>query len=219
MPANIWAICSKKGGPGKTTTAANLAVELQKKGHVVKVIDADKQGTLSRYIDRRNERTDTPSMSCSQKTGQINILANDLAEHSDYVIIDTAGRESAELRYALMVADLIIIPNRPSYIDLEELDPMEEELALTEPLAKPTRKVIAFLNACDTKKIQAKREARALVNEYSSIPLANQQIPNSQQFGFTMRDGLVISEQKQERGIAGSYQILLDELLNYEQGN
>lgn len=217
MTGKIWAVCSKKGGPGKSTTAANLAVELQNKGFSVSVIDTDKQRTLSKFFDRRNELEDIQPIVCEEKQGKINLVADRAAQTVDYVIIDTPGRESPELVYTLAVANLIIIPSRTSYIDLEELDGIENDLELTEANAKPNRKAITFLNACTPRKIKAKRQAKELVTEYSTIPLAKQQIPNSDQFGFTMQHGRVISEQKEERAIAGSFQILTNELLDFEK--
>ena len=218
MTGKIWAICATKGGPGKSTTTCNLAVELQNKGFSVSVIDADKQGTTNDFFDLRNQKEGITHTPIFQKTGQINLTANDLAKTSDYVLIDIAGRMAPELRYALVCSDLVIIPSRPSFIDLKTLDTLEDELELSEPMAKPNRKVITFLNACDSKRIKAKRHAKSLIIDYSKIPLAKQTIPSKEEFAETMEYGHVISEQKNDRKIAGSFQILLNELLAFEQG-
>lgn len=51
-------ITSQKGGSGKTTLAAHLAVEAQRDGKSqVFIIDTDKQGTLSLWHERREAET------------------------------------------------------------------------------------------------------------------------------------------------------------------
>jgi chromosome partitioning protein len=53
-------ITSQKGGSGKTTLAAHLAVEAERIGDVpVWLIDTDEQGTLSQWHARREQ--DTPN--------------------------------------------------------------------------------------------------------------------------------------------------------------
>jgi len=54
-------ITSQKGGSGKTMLAAHLAVEAERIGDgPVWLIDTDRQGTLSRWHERRT--ADTPQL-------------------------------------------------------------------------------------------------------------------------------------------------------------
>ena len=46
-------LATQKGGSGKSTLAIGLAVAAQQAGHRVRVIETDRQGTLSKWQARR----------------------------------------------------------------------------------------------------------------------------------------------------------------------
>lgn len=54
MNAKVIAICSQKGGTGKTTTCANLGFGLARQGKKVLLIDSDPQGDLTASLGYRN---------------------------------------------------------------------------------------------------------------------------------------------------------------------
>ena len=51
MKSKVIAVTNQKGGVGKTTTTANLAYALTKKGHDVLLIDFDSQASLTNYLN------------------------------------------------------------------------------------------------------------------------------------------------------------------------
>ncbi|EBE2365201.1 cobyrinic acid a,c-diamide synthase [Salmonella enterica] len=109
----IIVIGGDKGGTGKTTLTANLAVFLMKKGKTVTVVKTDNNNSISDWYEERRQRKLPlfPLVECFGKVKDEIVLLN---KRSDIVIVDTAGYDSPELRSALQCADLLISPVRPS---------------------------------------------------------------------------------------------------------
>lgn len=108
---------SQKGGCGKSTLATNISASLALRGFEVCLLDADKQITSGSWAIEREAHKLSPITSL-QKYGPLASTLKDLAKRYQYVVVDTAGRDSDELRSAMLVADLAIFPFRPSQADL-----------------------------------------------------------------------------------------------------
>src|SRR5215813_4453603 len=99
-------ISSQKGGSGKTTLAAHLAVEAERAGDApVWIIDTDKQATLSLWHERRTQ--DTPQRAEIPFTRLAEGLAEVAARGAAYCFIDTAPTISAQSAAVLGLADLV----------------------------------------------------------------------------------------------------------------
>lgn len=110
-------ITSQKGGSGKTTLAAHLAVEAERSGvGSVWLVDTDKQATLSQWHSRREAETpgklDVPF---ALLTKGLQTLS---AQHSAYCFIDTPPTISEQSKNVIDLADLVLIPARASPADL-----------------------------------------------------------------------------------------------------
>ncbi len=108
---------SQKGGSGKTTLVELLSVEAGRAGDGPSwVIDTDPQGTLSQWHKRREH--DTPH----RAELPFDALAEGLEKMADrgaaYCFIDTAPTISAQSATLIAMADLILVPIRPSPADL-----------------------------------------------------------------------------------------------------
>jgi chromosome partitioning protein len=110
-------ITSQKGGSGKTTLAAHLAVEAERIGDTpVWVVDTDKQGTLSLWHERREEET---PQRADVPFARLDAGLITLAERgATYCFIDTAPTISDQNAALIGLADLVLIPVRPSPADL-----------------------------------------------------------------------------------------------------
>ena len=123
----IILIGGEKGGTGKTTLATNLAVLRARARKDVLLIDTDKQQSAATWTQIRGENGTKPSISCVQLFGKgVNNQIPDLAKRYDDIIIDAGGRDSVELRAAMVKADKLFIPFQPSQYDVWTLDHMQE---------------------------------------------------------------------------------------------
>jgi chromosome partitioning protein len=110
-------ITSQKGGSGKTTLCAHLAVEVERVGDgPVWLIDTDKQGTLSIWHERRDNTTpQRADVSFAQLESGLAVLGK---RGAAYCLIDTPPTISEQNAAVLKLADLVLIPVRPSPADL-----------------------------------------------------------------------------------------------------
>ena len=123
----IVLVGGEKGGSGKTTIATNLAAMLAEQGRDALLVDTDPQGSASFWADARQDHPSSPKrLTVVQKHGRsVGQEINQLAPRFDDVVIDSGGRDSAELRSAMLVADVILVPARPSMYDIHSLALMD----------------------------------------------------------------------------------------------
>jgi len=119
--AKIITIAQQKGGAGKTTIAAHVAVALSQKGNRVAIVDIDPQGSLSYWHKIREDKFGegyTGLTFTSLSGWRVGSEVSRLQRSQDYVIIDSTPHTETEARTAIRSADLIIIPVQPSPTDL-----------------------------------------------------------------------------------------------------
>lgn len=116
----IITIGSHKGGTGKSTLSTNLAVAYQSTGHRVIVIEADPSvSTTSTWAARREEHDELTPVTVLRKTGRLAPTLRDLQQVYDIIIVDTAGKDSVELRSAALVSDVLLTPTNADVADLD----------------------------------------------------------------------------------------------------
>ena len=154
----VISICNTKGGVGKTTLTASLAVRAAKESKRVALVDLDPQGSLTAWIDRRgNPGSPTVMRDVDTASEAIERLEQ---TGWDWVFIDTPPAFLQLLEDAIEVADLVIIPIKPSAIDVaasqeavvmcrEEDRPHLVVLNDVEPRWKETKKTRSYLEDSD----------------------------------------------------------------------
>jgi chromosome partitioning protein len=113
-------ILSQKGGAGKTTMAVNLAVAADRLGLAAAVIDIDPQISATRWGDSRQAKTPVVISSHAERLPHFLELCQQ--NEADLVIIDTAPHGEKDALIAARLADFILIPCRPSIVDLRAIE-------------------------------------------------------------------------------------------------
>ena len=123
----IIAITNEKGGSGKTTLAVNLASYYATLGDNILLVDSDPQGSVRSFVESRmQEGKESPFTSIALLGASMITEIKKLQQHYDCVIIDTGGRDSVEMRGAMSIANISIIPIIPSQYDIAVLNKMIE---------------------------------------------------------------------------------------------
>jgi chromosome partitioning protein len=121
--AHIITIAQQKGGAGKTTLAVNLAVAFAKQNQRVAILDTDPQGSLGRWFMTRRDLLGDPGLDFATASAWgVGYECEKLSKTNDIVIIDTPPKVDSDLKPALRVADLILVPVGSSHVDLWATD-------------------------------------------------------------------------------------------------
>jgi chromosome partitioning protein len=140
MPS-VLALASLKGGAGKTTVGLNLAVTAQASGIRTVIIDLDPQQASAKWGDLRRITHNGPPVISSMAVRLPQALEDAKALGAELVVMDTAAHAEGILAWAIDAADLVLVPCRPSVMDLQHL-------AATMQLATTRQKAAAVvLNA------------------------------------------------------------------------
>ena len=108
---------SQKGGVGKTTLAAHLAVAAEQTGAgPVAVVDTDPQGSLADWWNVREAAT--PAFAAVDVRQLSQHLAALRAHRIRLVVVDTPPGLVDTMRLAIADAHLVVVPVRPSPHDL-----------------------------------------------------------------------------------------------------
>ena len=153
------AVVNAKGGAGKTTVTLHLAVAVAQQGRNVAVLDLDPQQTAVRWRQRRS--APVPVVLAAPPGRLRDELAQVAGAGADVVFLDAPPRAGADVaaREAARVADLVLVPVRPTVVDLE---------AAAETLAriqKVTARVVVVLNQVPTRGRDADEAAALLAGQ------------------------------------------------------
>jgi chromosome partitioning protein len=174
---NVITLASRKGGAGKTTLSAHLAVQAHREGRRVHVIDADPQGSLALCNSLRAQALPF----ATAERGIERAVAMAMVAGAEWVFIDTAPTMWVVVQEAIRAATLVVIPARPGFFDLNAV---RETVATSRERGKP---YCVVLNAApprrDEKESPILAQSRAFLGKHE-IPVWAGQI--SQRAGFAL---------------------------------
>jgi len=115
---HVITIAQQKGGSGKTTLAANLAVAFKQSGKSVALLDTDPQGSLGRWCMTRFQGGTEDLHFATASAWGVTYECDKLRKSHDIIIIDTPPKIESDLKPALRESDLNIVPVAASQLDL-----------------------------------------------------------------------------------------------------
>ncbi|WP_431855166.1 ParA family partition ATPase [Azospirillum sp.] len=213
MAGKVFTVAQQKGGAGKTTLVAHLAIAWMQLGYKVATVDIDPQGSLTRWFEVRSEATGgEPGFTHVQITGwRTQAEVEKLARDHDVVVIDSPPHAQTEARIAVRAASLVIAPVQPSPMDLWAVQPTLD-LARQEK-----RRLFLVLNRVPPRARLADEliaKVRDLVNP-PDIELAEAQIGNRTAYAGTLLTGLSVTEAAKRTQAAAEMQTLATEILRH----
>lgn len=196
-------IASQKGGAGKTTLAAHLAVAAEQAGAGPAVlIDTDPQGSLAAWWNVREDTAPAlATASLADLPAKLEALA---AAGVKLAVIDTPPAITAAIRDVVRLADLVLIPTRPSPHDLRAVG---HTVDIATDAGRP------FVFAVTQAKPTAQLTVQAVAALSDHGPVAPSIIHDRVGYAASMIDGRTVNETEAKGRSADEVRQLLDYLL------
>ena len=196
----IVSVINQKGGSGKTTLALHLAVAASQAGLNTAVVDLDPQASAANWGDRRQAEQPIVRPAFASRLPQE--LRQIERAGGDVIVIDTAPHADSAALEAAKISNLILIPCRPAYFDLEA---MTNTLGLLRTTGKP---VWAVLNAVAGRGPEA--EAAAETIKALDVRLCPAQLGRRIAFSRAVESGQAVQEVEPKGKAAGEVKRLYE---------
>ena len=207
MAGTVITVAQQKGGAGKTTLVAHLAIAFRQTGKTVATVDIDPQASLTRWYEaRRTRQGDRMDITHSQINGwRAAGEVTRLARGHDVVVIDSPPHAETEARIAVRAASLVIVPVQPSPMDFWATAPTLE-------LAKQERvPALIVLNRVPPRA----KLADALIAKMEELgaAVAEAHVGNRVSFAAALLDGHSVTETDKRTRAATEIRALAKEIL------
>ncbi|MDD5494472.1 MAG: AAA family ATPase [Dehalococcoidia bacterium] len=187
----------EKGGTGKTTLATNLAAMRSLAGRDVLLIDTDPQGSANYWAQNRDEWEVKPRVACVQKFGKgLPAEVKDLAKRYQDIIIDAGGRDSVELRAALVVAKRAYIPIQPSQFDIWTLNRMDELIETSKGFNPDLQAWVIISRSSTNPSVHESDDTMEIMGDFPNLGLARITIRDRIAYRKAAKDGMAVCELK-----------------------
>ncbi|WP_010304106.1 AAA family ATPase [Candidatus Odyssella thessalonicensis] len=195
----IILIGGEKGGPGKTTIATNIAAIRTSIVGDVLLVDTDKQPTSSYWCSLREDKGIAPRVSSIQKYDKaVRTEIVELSKKYSDIIIDAGGRDSPELRGALLVCDKAIFPLRPSQFDLWTLGRLNTLVETAKEINEKLQAYVVINQSSPNPAVKEAEEMKGFLTEFENIKALNSVICERIAFRRAALNGMAVTEYKPE---------------------
>ena len=162
----------EKGGAGKTTLATNIAAIRTAKIEDLLLVDTDRQSTASFWCSMREDHGVLPRVASIQKYDKtLRSEVKELRKKYKDIIIDAGGRDSPELRSALLVTDIALFPLRPSQFDLWTMSRLNTLVEQALDINEHLKAFVVINQASPNPAVKEVEEAKEFINEFKYISL------------------------------------------------
>jgi len=188
-------IAQQKGGAGKTTLTAHLAVALAGRGMAIAIMDIDPQQSLSAWHGARVQTLGNDGGICLRQVSgwRSGAEVQRLGRDFDIVLIDSPPHGETDSRVAMRAADKVLMPIQPSPMDYwaarQTIDMARRE----------ARDFTLVLNRLPARGRLAEQIRNMIAKD--SLNVARQSLGNRQAFAASLLEGLGVTE-AQPRGLA-----------------
>ena len=180
----VLALSSQKGGSGKTTLSGHLAVQAQRVGYgPVCLIDIDPQGSLADWWNEREDEMPAFAQTTVARLGaDLEVLRQ---QGFRLAVIDTPPAITMAIQSVIQVAELVVIPTRPSPHDLRAV-------GATVDLCERAGKPLIFVVNAATPKAKITYEAAVALSQHGTV--APVTLHHRTDFAASMIDGRTVME-------------------------
>ena len=117
----VISFTNQKGGSGKTTLSANLAVLWSNSGYKVAVIDADAQNSLTYWLEARKKYYGEDDIGITSYNFDVRNLKEEIKQIKskyNFIIIDSPPSITFDTIQIIKASDRVFVPVQPSPLDL-----------------------------------------------------------------------------------------------------
>jgi chromosome partitioning protein len=180
----VLALASQKGGSGKTTLSGHLAVQAQLAGAgPVVLIDIDPQGLLADWWNER--KAELPAFAQTTVARLVADLDTLRSQGFKLAVIDTPPAITMAIQSVIAVAELVVIPTRPSPHDLRAA-------GATVDICERAGKPLVFCINAATPKARITYEAAVALSQHGTV--APVTLHQRTDFAASMIDGRTVME-------------------------
>ena len=195
----IILVGGEKGGPGKTTIATNIAAMRTDEMEDVLLVDTDRQPTSSYWCSMREDKGIKPRVASIQKYDKaVRSEINELKKKFSDIIIDAGGRDSPELRGALLVCDKAIFPLRPSQFDLWTLGRLNTLVEVALEINENLKAYVVINQSSPNPAVREAEEMKEFLSEFENINLMKSVVCERIVFRRAALNGMAVTEYKPE---------------------
>lgn len=180
----VLALSSQKGGSGKTTLSGHLAVQAERAGcGPVCLIDIDPQGSLADWWNEREDEVPAfAQTTVARLAADLEVLRQ---QGFKLAVIDTPPAITMAIQSVIQVAELVVIPTRPSPHDLRAV-------GATVDICERAGKPLIFVVNAATPKAKITYEAAVALSQHGTV--APVTIHQRTDFAASMIDGRTVME-------------------------